>query len=184
MISDLIFDFDGTLFDTLEANVVSYSQTFKKLGLEFDTDKYRKAFGLRFHEMIEQLAPGLDKELHTKIKDFKTEFYKKNIDLIVPHYDLLEFIEHSREHYKTALATTASKKNVDNILNHFLPNKNIFHTIITGEDVSKGKPNPQCYLLTFKALGVKASECLIFEDSDVGIQAARASGAKVVRVAM
>jgi sugar-phosphatase len=54
--------------------------------------------------------------------------------------------------------------------------------LITAEDVTIGKPDPQCYQLAAQRLGVDASECLVFEDADVGIAAAEASGASVIVV--
>ena len=54
--------------------------------------------------------------------------------------------------------------------------------LITSEDVTIGKPDPQCYELAAQKLGVNASECLVFEDADVGIAAARAAGATVIVV--
>ena len=82
-----------------------------------------------------------------------------------------------------ALATTASRKNVLDILAFFdLESK--FDLMITQEDTSKLKPDPECYIRAMEKAGVSASKTIIFEDSEVGIKAARESGGYVVKVSM
>ena len=77
---------------------------------------------------------------------------------------------------KVAIASTARKENLLNAINH-LGLADDFDLIYAGVDVEKGKPSPEIYIKTMTALGVSPSEVLIFEDSEVGIQAAKASGA-------
>ena len=82
---------------------------------------------------------------------------------------------------KTAIASTARKENLMNAVN-YLNLASIFDLIYAGVDVKQGKPSPEIYLKTMDALGVKPNEVLIFEDSQVGIEAARASRAHVLVV--
>ena len=77
---------------------------------------------------------------------------------------------------KTAIASTARKENLMNAV-RFLRIENHFDLIYAGVDVKQGKPSPEIYNKTMDALNVKANETLIFEDSKVGIEAAKASGA-------
>ena len=182
MISALIFDLDGTLFNNSEANVRSYEQAFKDLNLSFDAEKYRLNFGLRFDRMMDALIPNTGLEIRQKIKEKKAKYYQQNFSFVQPNHDLLSFATDSKVHYKTALVTTASRHNVEQLLQHFLPNHNLFDTVITGENVHHSKPDPECYLLAFEALSVGPASCVIFEDSDIGVEAARRSGASVIRV--
>lgn len=182
MITAFIFDLDGTLFDSTEANVQAYYQAFTAAGAEFDEDKYRSSFGLRFGEMIQAIAPGISEQQAQAIRDQKPKFYKQAFDRVVPNTGLLSFLDSIHAHYKTALVTTASHENVRNLLAHFKVSEACFDVIITGEHVKHGKPDPECYLQAISRLDVAPQECCIFEDSDIGMQAANATEAHVIRV--
>jgi len=184
MITALLFDLDGTLFDSSEANVTSYSQAFSEAGVTFDADAYKANFGLRFGEMMDLIAPSSTPKQRLQIKDLKTRFYAANIGLVKPNDPLLNFLRSAKDHYRAALVTTASKNNVTNLLDHFLGKEQLFDVIITGEDVKLGKPDPECYTLAIRALGVSADGCLVFEDTKVGVEAARRAGTQVIKVSM
>lgn len=181
MISALLFDIDGTLFDTNEANVAAYRATFKQLGLHFSASKYRQAFGLRFPEMMKQLSPDADAQTLARVKATKANYYKDHMHLVRPNSGLLALATSAKQ-YRRALVTTGSHKNIMLLLQHFKVDLRQFEFVITGEDVKHGKPNPECYQIAIKRFKVKPSECLVFEDSDHGVQAAQAAGTQVVRV--
>ena len=182
MIKAFLFDLDGTLFDSSSANVEAYSRAFEESGINFDKSKYIDSFGLRFNEMVDVIAPNTDEETRDKIKNLKVKYYKQALGKVKPNQALLSLISTFQGQFKTALSTTARKSNVVNLLNYFDISTSMFDVIITGEDVVHGKPDPECYLLAMKQLKVKPSDCVIFEDSDVGVAAATATGAHVIRV--
>jgi HAD superfamily hydrolase (TIGR01509 family) len=84
---------------------------------------------------------------------------------------------------RTGLATTARRSNVDAVLIG-LGLDDLFDAVICAEDVVNGKPAPDCYLAAAHALECAPSECVVFEDSGVGIAAATAAGCATVRVAL
>ena len=183
MIACLIFDLDGTLVDSSQANVKSYGQAFNELGLVFDAQKYESLFGLRFPEIMDRIAPDTSASQRDDIKKLKAKYYKQNLGLIQLNADLVELARAAKSHYKIALVTTASKANVRTLLEHFELD-GLFDKVIVGEDVKHGKPNPECYLLAARSFGFEPQDCLVFEDSQVGMEAARAAGAKAVKVAI
>jgi HAD superfamily hydrolase (TIGR01509 family) len=77
--------------------------------------------------------------------------------------------------------TTSSAEGVGAVLGHFRL-KEVFHAVVTGDDVARHKPAPDAYQEVMARLGVTAPECLTFEDSDAGIESARAAGVRAVRV--
>lgn len=184
MSNALLFDLDGTLFDSTEANVLAYKQAFCDHDVEFAENLYRQCFGLRFPEMMAVLSPGIDPAIADSIKLAKVRHYQENLHLVRQNQELIDLLHTSSKSHKTALVTTASRDNVINLLAYFGLPECLFDVVITGEDVSKGKPDPECYLIAIKKLDTKPEECCIYEDSDVGIEAAKATGAKVVRVKM
>ncbi len=183
-IACLLFDLDGTLFDSTEANIASYAAAFESVGLPFDEALYRQSFGLRFDDMCDKLAPAATDEQRSQIQAQKTLAYKANLGLVRANTGLLSLLESARPRYKTALVTTARRENALNLLAYFRIHTGNFDCIIAGEDVSVSKPDPTCYLTAMERLGLSPEACCIFEDSDVGIQAAELSGAYVIKVAI
>lgn len=83
--------------------------------------------------------------------------------------------------FPTGLVTSSDSEKVKNVFN-VLSIQQLFDIIVTSEQITNGKPHPDCYLLAAKKLHKKASQCLIFEDSINGIKAGNAAGARVIGV--
>jgi beta-phosphoglucomutase len=179
----LIFDLDGTLFDTKKANAVAYQKAFSCLGVKMTKDDYEKVFGLRFREMAKKIAPNLSESELKKVKKIKSRYYREFVYLIKANYALFELIRHFRNTCKIFLVTTASRRNVLFLLSYFKIKK-YFDYVLCGESVERAKPYPDCYKVCFKKAGVSPKEALIFEDSKIGIEAARKSGANYCVVKM
>ncbi len=180
-ISAIITDFDGTLVDTFEANFRAYDIVFKRHGLSLSRDQYRSCFGLRFDAFMRQMGID-DTDIMESIKKEKAQVYPNCFDLLVPNIILITFIRKMRlSGIKTAIASTAQKENLMNVLNH-LQLADLFDEIIAGMVVRRGKPDPEIYLKAMEILGVSSDETLIFEDTEVGLQAAESSGANYMRI--
>ena len=181
MIRAIITDFDGTLVDTFEANLRAYQKSFSECGIKLTEEKYRACFGLRFDAFMSRMAV-FDEQKACRIKELKKEFYPQYFDYLVPNKTLIGLIDSfHRLGGKTAIASTARKENLMNAI-HALDLKEYFDLIFAGVDVKRGKPDPEIYIKSMATLGVTPEETLIFEDSDIGIEAAIASGAKYIRV--
>ena len=180
-ISAIIADFDGTLVDTFEANYQAYKIAFGNNSLSITRDQYKACFGLRFDAFMNQMGID-DGDLMASIKKSKAQIYPQCFGSLVPNTTLIAFIRKMKSSgVKTAIASTAQKENLMNVLNH-LHLADLFDEIITGTGVKKGKPDPEIYLKAMEVLGVSPEETLIFEDSEVGLQAAEASGANFMRI--
>lgn len=91
---------------------------------------------------------------------------------------LFRIIEGLRDEYYISIVTTASKKNTNDILNYFAV-ADFFDLVITQEDMINKKPDPEGFLMAMNHYNVSTENTIIFEDSDIGIEAARASKANV-----
>ena len=181
MIKAIITDFDGTLVDTYEANLKAYQKAFCECGKVLTPEAYKACFGLRYDAFMYQMGI-IDIEIANFIRERKKRYYPLFFDCICLNHALLGVIDaFHKTGGKTAIASTARKENLMNVVK-YLEIEGNFDCIISGLDVIQGKPQPEIYVKTMKHLCVMPSETLIFEDSDVGIQAAKASGANYIRV--
>lgn len=173
----LITDFDGTLVDTYYSNLRAYQEAFTEVGLSLSAEQYRARFGFRFDRLMTSL--GIYEEfVINKIRDKKKEVYPKYFKFIRPNIILIDIIRFVKScGAKIALASTARRDNLLNVV-RFLELEDCFDLILAGEDVKEGKPSPEIYLTAMNMLKVSPEDTIIFEDSEVGIQAAKAAGAK------
>ena len=182
--SGYITDLDGTLCDTMDANLLSYKQAFSDASINFSEKTYRDNFGLRFDNMMEVLAPKATDDQLAIVKSQKAIHYKKNVSVIKPNTALINILKRAKKcGKKVGLATTAREENAKTILK-FLNLEDFFDSTIFGEDVIQGKPDPECYKKVINKLNLKAKDCLIFEDSQVGIIAAQSTGASYIKVSI
>lgn len=181
MLEAIITDFDGTLVDTFTANFKAYQKAFSEVGMMLTTEKYRECFGFRFDRFMD--AMGIcDKNLANQIMEKKKEYYPQFFDNLRLNAALVELIgSFKRMGGKTAIASTARKENLMNAL-EYLKLADLFDLIYAGQDVKEGKPSPEIYNKTMEELQVSPSATLIFEDSEVGLLAARNSGAHFIKI--
>lgn len=181
MIKAIITDFDGTLVDTFEANLRAYQHAFADCGLSLSKEKYRECFGYRFERFMSVMAISDENTVH-RIKELKKEYYPNYFEFLKPNHALIQLIEAMKKMgAKTAIASTARKENLMNAVSYLNITPH-FDLIFAGVDVKEGKPSPEIYLKAMAALDVQPFETLIFEDSQVGIEAAKASGAQLMIV--
>ena len=175
-----IFDLDGTLFDTSEVNYYAYREALHSFKIELDKDYFVKnCNGRHYMEFLPEIMGNID---HIEdVHKLKKMAYAMNLDKARKNTHLFKLINIMKEIYYISLVTTASKKNTEDILSYFKC-KSFFDHIIAQEDIIKVKPDPQGFLLAMEYFNMAPEKTIIFEDSDVGIRAARATGATVVIV--
>ena len=181
MIKAVICDFDGTLADTFAANYHAYQKAFDEQGLTLTEEAYRAAFGLRYDDFMRRMDIQ-DPQIAQSIRERKKELYPQYFRFLRPNKQLLDFV-HSMHNsgVKTAIASTARKENLQNVVAYLGIEKD-FDMIQSGNDVRHGKPDPEIYVRVMEALQVSPEETLIFEDTEIGLQAAQASGAECIQV--
>ena len=112
----------------------------------------------------------------------KCDCYPEYFEHLRVNEPLLDFLRaFRRSGGLTAIASTAREQNLRNALRH-IGAENHFNLILAGENVSKGKPDPEIYLTVLESLGVSPREAVVFEDSDVGFRAAEAAGIEYIKV--
>lgn len=183
MIKLLISDFDGTLVDTFEANFRAYEKAFAEAGVAFSREDYRRCFGFRFDRFMEEMKIS-DIEVAASIREAKARYYPDYFKLIRINGALVGLLSTFRSlGCKTALASTARRENLMNVL-EYVNLSGAFDLIVAGEDVQKGKPSPEIYQKVMSVLNITPNETLIFEDSEVGFEAAKAAGIQCIKIKM
>ena len=176
-----IFDLDGTLFDTGEVNYRAYKKALEDVNLALDRETFLRDFNGRHYKEFLPLLIGERAVDIGEIHDKKCSCYKDFLGHARVNMHLFEIIKAIREEYHIAIVTTASKKNTEDIL-LFFGVRELFELVLTQKDVERVKPDPQGFLKAMEFFGVGAENTVIFEDSEAGIEAARASGASVMIV--
>ena len=168
----IISDFDGTLVDTQEANFQAYKKVLSHFNILLTEDIYHRLFGMRLKEFMQHIGIN-DANMIEQIKEMKAQIYPNYFNLIRTNNQLFEFITlMKRNGVKTALASTAQKQNIYNLLD-YIKQSNLFDLIITA---------PECFLSIMSHFNCKAEATLIFEDSPVGIEAAIQSQAQYIQI--
>lgn len=173
----LIVDLDGTLFDTKDVNYYAYKEAILPYGYNLEYQYYCDfCNGRHYTDFLPQITTT-DKSILSAMHNAKKKAYSKYLNKAVLNFGLLDIIKALRgSGYKTAVVTTASKENCREILGAFNI-MDIFDLILTHDDIEKVKPDPEGFLKAMQYFKAKPEETIIFEDSDVGIEAAKQSGA-------
>lgn len=171
-----LFDFDGTLFDTVPANYAAYRDTLARHGFTLDETYFKEqCYGRHYKDFLPPII-GPDENLLDLIHREKIACYPELLNLVREHTALFDLLHTLRPTHYTALVTTASKAGVMAILDLF-GRADEFDLILTQQDIPKNKPAPDGYLMAMKHFNIPAERTMIFEDSEIGIAAAKASGA-------
>ena len=178
----ILLDFDGTLASTEDANMGAYLLALREEGIELDTEEYRRRyFGMRCPEFLRELGITNEEDID-RIRRRKIELYPTLFDSVHLNEPLWNFVQDFRaQGGKAWIVSTGQKENIENVPN-YLDIKDKVDGILTSSDVREPKPSPEAFLKAMEIEGVTPAETLIFEDSPVGIAAAKASGAPYFKV--
>ncbi len=185
MIKGILFDLDGVLINTTKLQIDS---TAKALSPYMKVNNYIRSIlkqtittkeKLKIFNEANYLKKNQLKKIYIeKKKIFEREIKKRKI-FSQEIYDI--FIHLRKNNYKCALVTNANLKTTLFIIKKMRINK-FFSVIVTNENKIKPKPSPEPYIYAMKKLRLKKENCLIFEDSEVGLLSAKRSSAKTVKV--
>lgn len=183
--SGYIFDLDGTLVDTMPLHYAAWRDTLREFGLDQDLDedlfyslggvpavKVADIFNQHYGTSFEPLS----------LRELKEVRFMK----LLPEAPLIEpVVTFARQMAKSHAVSVASGGPRD-LVTDTLEKRglaSLFPVVVTADDVEHGKPAPDTFLLAAEKMGVAADGCLVFEDAELGIEAAEAAGMKWVRIA-
>ena len=183
VIKGIIFDFDGVLFDSEKLHREAWKRVFEKRNIFLIDD--RSGVGRSDKEFLEELkAKGTIPE-NLNIREIQDEKLAILVGLADKKVELFpgiqELLSSFKNRYLFCVASNSDRKFILKILQNtdLLP---YFKSILTVNDVQKPKPAPDIYILGAKRMGLKPEECVVIEDSPVGIEAAKNTGMKCIAI--
>eukprot|EP01025_Chloroclados_australasicus_P036232 TRINITY_DN36870_c0_g1_i3.p1 TRINITY_DN36870_c0_g1~~TRINITY_DN36870_c0_g1_i3.p1 ORF type:complete len:227 (-),score=21.12 TRINITY_DN36870_c0_g1_i3:145-825(-) len=183
----VIFDMDGLLIDTERIYTIVQQQILQKYGKEFTWDLKAKMMGRKALEAGQILIDELDLDGQLSAQDFIHE-REKLLDLRFAECELLPGVKDTVTFFKQhnipmAVATSSHRRHFEIKTSRHQHLFSQFNCVITGDEVSQGKPDPELFLTAMRRLGGNEPQhCLVFEDAPVGVQAAQNAGMKVVMI--
>jgi beta-phosphoglucomutase-like phosphatase (HAD superfamily) len=177
-----LFDCDGTIADSMPLHYLAWKKALGEWNCEFGEELFYAWGGMPVAEIISTLNEkhGLNMPVET-VSRRKEGLYFELLPQLKAVPEVLEHIEAERGGIPFAVVSGSTKESVVaslvslNLLDRF-------EVFVCAGDYKKSKPDPEAFLLAAARLGVAAEACLVFEDTEMGIQAAQAAGMASVRV--
>ena len=180
--SAYLFDCDGTVADSMPLHYVAWKRALGEWGCPFDEDRFYDWGGKPIAEIIATL--NAERGLKMPVQEVarrKEELYFELLPQLKAVPEVLDHIENQWGRIPFAIVSGSTRESVDASLNA-LGLHDRFDAFVCAGDYKNSKPHPEPYLLGAQKLGVTAEACLVFEDTDMGVAAARAAGMAFVKV--
>ena len=181
----ILWDMDGVIADSYSFHFAAWQETFAKRGIKFTKEAFTKLFGARNDFIIgsiigRELPEG---DVKTMVQEKEEIFRRKAIGNIKPFPGAVRLLHAIKKgNFKLCLVSSAPKENINLVLSELNLEK-IFDCIVFGQEVSESKPSPQIYLLAAEKLEVPPNDCVVIEDSPLGVKAAKSGGMKCLAIA-
>lgn len=185
MINALIFDMDGTIVDNMAVHTAVWLDVLAEFGVQITASEFQATVaGMTNPETLRKLVnPKMTDAQAAEIAQRKEVRYREQYRAAMqPVAGLIPLLlEARRVGLRLAVATAAGNENIDFVMNG-LQLWDYFDAVVGADDVARGKPHPDLFLLAAERLGVPPAHCLVFEDALTGIEAARRAGMAVIAV--
>lgn len=170
---------DGVLVDSYQAHLQSWQVTAAEFGQHLSEVQFLRTFGRTSREIIAEHwgAGALTEEQILAFDRRKEALYREMVEHDFPAMDGARelIVELHAAGFKLAVGSSGPPENVALALDN-LGVRNLFHATVTGLDVTRGKPDPEVFLVAAQRLGIEPRHCAVIEDAPVGIAAANAAG--------
>jgi HAD superfamily hydrolase (TIGR01509 family) len=184
MIKSVLWDLDGTLIDSEQYHWLAWRDTMATHGIPLTHEQFFQTFGLRNDAIIPQWIPAATPDQIEQIANDKERLYRRLVR--EGGLDPLPGARHwteqlARDGWLQAIASSAPRENIDAVLT-VIGLAPFFQAIVSAEDVTYGKPDPQVFLTAAARLGSTPLQSIVVEDAPAGIEAARRAGMSSIGV--
>jgi HAD superfamily hydrolase (TIGR01509 family) len=177
-----LFDCDGTICDSMPLHYIAWKNVLAQWDCEFSEDLFYAWGGMPVTEIIASLnnRHGLSMPV-VEIQQRKEEMFYANLPHMKAVPEVLEHIHAQHGQIPFAVVSGSTHESVRASLTT-LNLLDRFETLVCAGDYTRSKPHPEPYLMAAERLGIAPEDCLVFEDTDMGIEAATAAGMASVKV--
>lgn len=184
MFEAAIFDWDGTLADTRQAIVTSFQKALSEVSCQVSNEYIERRIGIGASDTFRDILKSkgvIDEQLVEKLVKRKSEV---QIELTTKN-ELFDGAKELLENLKGKIKVGLASMNNQAVINHQLEVNNLekyFQVIVTVDDVSRSKPDPEIFLKTAQKIEVNYKRCIVFEDSIFGVKAAKTGGMSCIAI--
>jgi beta-phosphoglucomutase family hydrolase len=177
-----LFDCDGTIADSMPLHYIAWKKALAEWDCTFDEKLFYTLGGTPVAEIVSLLnkKQGLSMPVES-VSSRKENLYMELLPQLKAVPEVVEHIDAQHGRIPFAVVSGSTRESVTASLDS-LKLLDRFDTMVCAGDYKKSKPDPECFLLAASKLGVAPESCLVFEDTDMGIQAARAAGMASVKI--
>ncbi|CAN5709726.1 HAD-IA family hydrolase [soil metagenome] len=177
-----LFDCDGTIFDSMPLHYVAWVKALAEHNCDFPEALFYSWGGMPADEAIATLNTRYNLTMPIQeVADRKEALYYELLPQLQAVPEVLEHIHLSHGKIPFAVVSGSTRESVTKSL-ETLGILNLFETLVCAGDYTNAKPDPEPFLLAAQRLGLPPESCLVFEDTDLGIQAATAAGMASVKI--
>jgi HAD superfamily hydrolase (TIGR01509 family) len=177
-----LFDCDGTVADSMPLHYIAWTEALAEWNCAFSEERFYLWGGMPIQEIIARLAREQGIEMPSmQVAKRKEELYYRHLPSLKPIPAVLEHIEQQHGRIPFAIVSGSTRDSVEVSL-RALNLLEKFDTLVCAGDYVKSKPDPEPFLVAANRLGVAPESCLVFEDTQMGIEAAISAGMAWVRV--
>jgi beta-phosphoglucomutase family hydrolase len=178
----LIFDCDGTLVDTMPLHYLAWKAAMDAVNIRITEEQFYSFSGMPTVTIIETLANQQNVICDAwAAAEEKERLFLENLESLEPIHSVIEIVHREKGRRKMAVASGGWKSVINQSL-AAVGLDGIFDAMVSAGDVKHGKPAPDIFLKAAECLHLKPEECLVYEDGDLGIEAAHAAGMQVIDV--
>ncbi len=177
-----IFDCDGTLVDSMPLHYIAWVEALKRhdAPFEFTEEEFYAHAGIKEQDVVKILNVKHGTNIDpVSVDELKMEIFRERIPEVQTVGPVAEFAKSLYGRFPMAVASGSEEPTVRGCL-EATGLLHLFETIITPKLVKQGKPAPDMFLLAAERMGIAPSECLVLEDGNSGLEAAKAAGMQAV----
>ncbi|ABG39322.1 beta-phosphoglucomutase family hydrolase [Paraglaciecola sp. T6c] len=178
----IVFDMDGTLIDSMGSHAVAWQQTCERFGYPYDAQYIHDLGGVPTRQIAQLLNKkhGMDHNLD-EVAEVKRQAWLALDENLTVIQDTFDVMQRYKGILKMGVGTGSERENAIRMLTETGLLERV-ETVVTASDVTHGKPHGETFLTVAKNMGLNADECVVFEDTEIGRQAAQHAGMDCIMV--
>jgi beta-phosphoglucomutase len=180
----IIFDLDGVIVDTAAGHFASFVRLGEEAGFAMSREQFTALFGRHNNDIFpilyrHPLSPEQLASLQQRKEEIFREIVRGQLQALPGVPQLIPAL--AARGFHLAIGSSTPRENIDLVLDE-LRLADCFQAIAGGDDVTRGKPDPQVFLIAAERLGIAPAHCVVVEDAVAGVQAALSGGMKALAV--